>query len=155
MTYHLTLLLLILTSCLTTDNKWADWTESEKHFADNKVAFDSLTFWLLTNYQAGQPLFIRIDSLPSDKHDNAKKLGIKNILLETDFCSITDTRGGQRLTYLFNETKTTDVEQIFFYLIYARCLPDDLKKNIKTNGTYKKVGDKWYLVQKNYDWHFD
>ncbi len=156
MTRHATFILtafLTLTACTWTDKQtdWNDWTSLEKKYSDNKIAFDTLTNWLTSNIHFGQPTFVHIDSLPKDKQKLLDSLGIQTILMENYFCSVTDTRGGKRLTYQFNEPAD---KKIYSYLLFARCIPTELKNLIETNGTYKNINDNWHLIQKKYDWFF-
>ncbi|MFM7857057.1 MAG: hypothetical protein ACKO96_35315 [Flammeovirgaceae bacterium] len=140
-----------MTACNWTDKKsdWNDWTNLKRKRVDKKASFDSLTTWLITNRDTIRPTFLQADKLPTDKRELMDSLGVRTILLENYFCSMTDTRGGMRITYEFNKNQE---DEIYSYLMYARCMTSDLEDNIEKNGTYINVDDKWYLIQKNYDW---
>ncbi len=144
-------LIINLTACNWTEKKsdWNDWTDLKQKRIDKKAIFDSLTTWLITNRDTIRPTFVQVDKLPTDQRELLDRLGVQTILLENYFCSMTDTRGGMRITY---ELKKKQEDKIYSYLMYARCITSDLEDNIETNGIYLSVDDKWYLIQKNYDW---
>ncbi len=140
-----------MTACNSTDKKsdWNDWTDLKRKHVYEKASFESLTTWLITNRDTIRPTFVQVDKLPTDKQALIDSLGVRAILLENYFCSMTDTRGGMRITYEFNKKQE---DKTYSYLMYARCMTSDLEDNIEKDGIYINVDDKWYLIQKNYDW---
>lgn len=147
---HTILVILFIYGC-NQSFKPIPWQGLEKKFEENHQSYFMFTEWLESNYEITQTTFVRIDSLPYDKIQATKSLGIINILFMDNECS--ESSSEPRITYQVNWVDKK--EGIFLYVINASCLSQEIKENIKTNGAYKAVQNDWYLVQKNYDWFFE